>query len=266
MATPVVALLVDGAYYDVAALQARWSIAPSVQSNDFHTRVIAARGVGLHELDARLRAGDRPAESRLSTADMLPLPPCDTERVSLFSLSETGRAMSEPRFARADARTLVGHGQPVPLATTVKPRVQVALGAVLGDELWRATAKEARRAIAGFTLAIAWTTSSDGGLFTLGPGLLVQRSWRDLSKLHLAVRCGDATHEASLDSRFHPAECFAFVSQRAPLRPGDVVVLEGALPDPLPIAVGTRVSATVAPLMRLGGWVTSAPEPVAWRF
>jgi hypothetical protein len=263
MATPVVALGVDGAWYDVAELEAIWGIKPSISSTEFHTRVVAARCVGLFELDARLRAGPRPAAARIRIEDMLPLPPCDTDGAALFQLEPYSEESAEPRFWRADVRTLVGHGQPVAQPHGHQPTAQVGLAVLLSDDLWRASAREAARAIAGVTLQLDW---GPGGPSTLGEALVVGRSLRDVGALSLSVRTNDGEIVVPAGAwRFRPAESIAFISQSAPLRAGDVVGLGGALPAPLSVAIGERVTAKLAPLLRLQGWPTAGPPPVAWR-
>ncbi len=263
MATPVVALGVDGAWFDVAALEASWGVRPAVSSTDFHTRVIAARCVGLPELSARLRAGSRPAIAKLRVEDTLPLPPCDTERCSFLQLQPYAQGRGEPKFWRVDARTLVGDAQPVAQPRGHRPMLQVGLAAVLADDLWRATAREAARAIAGFTLQLDWGA---GAPSTLGPALVVGRSLRDVAGLSIEVRAGAGVWRAAVGAwPFLPAESIAFVSQRAPLRAGDVVALGGVLPQAIAVNVGERVTATLKPLLRVHGWPTAGPPPVPWR-
>lgn len=263
MATPVVALGADGAWYDAALLEAAWGIQPALETTDFHMRVIAARCLGLHELDARLSAGPRPAAARIQTADMLVLPPCDTDRAALFQLASPPPTRTEPVFWRADARTLVGDGQPTPVPRGA-PSLQVGVAVVIGEELFRATAREAARAIAGFTLQLDWGRDAPS---TLGPALIVGRSLRDVGGLEVTVTTGDGKLTAPVGAwPFHPAESIAFISQAAPLRPGDVVGLGGVLPSRLAVDHGERVTATLAPLLRLSAWATQAPEPASWRF
>ena len=263
MATPVVALGVDGVWYDVAALQASWGLSPVVGSNEFHTRVIAARCLGLHEIDARLRAGPRPRSARLHEAEMLLLPPCDTDGASFFELAPYALRGEEPHWVRGDVRTLVGDGQPVPLPHGRSPSVQVALAVVVADELWRATAREAAAAIAGVTLQIQWGADAPS---SLGPALLVGRSVRDLAPLTLQVRANSGTTAAAVGTwPFQPAESLAYISQTAPLRPGDVISLGGALPEAIPARMSERVSLKLPPFMQLGGWPTEGPPAIDWR-
>jgi hypothetical protein len=267
MATPVVALGVDGAWYDAAALEAAWGVRPVIESSDFYTRVIAARCLGLFELDARLHGGPRPAGARLQTADMLLLPPCDTDRCAFFRFADyAAQDREEPRFERADPRTLVGHGQPVPLphASPDPVSLQAGLAVVLREELWRATPREALDAVAGVTLELRWGSAHAPS--SLGPALVMGRSLRDMAALELKVSSGAHTVSGPIGGwRFQPAEMLAFASQLTPLRPGDVVGLGGALPSPLPVPHGQRVEATLAPVLRLQAWPTQGPPPVRWR-
>lgn len=263
LATPVIALGVDGAWYDVAALESLWGVAPASPSTDFHARVIAARCAGLFELDARLRGGPRPSEARLRAEDMLPLPPCDTDRCALLSLAPYAEIAGTPQFVRGDARTLVGDGQPVAQPPEHRPSVQVGLAVVIAEDLWRASAREAARAILGVTLRVDWGAEAPS---TLGPALVVGRSLRDVGGLELSLRAGDVQTKAPAGAwPFLPSESLAFISQHAPLRAGDVIGLGGALPLPVPVAYRQRVTATLAPLLSLSGWATVGPPVADWR-
>ena len=98
MAAPIVALVCDGASYDVAALVERWGFGTWGYASDFHTRVFGLRCAGHAEVDARLRAGDRPSEARLWPREMLPLPPCDDERAAYVQLAPYAHPGAEPVF------------------------------------------------------------------------------------------------------------------------------------------------------------------------
>ena len=79
VAEPVLALERDGALYDVAeldrAFDTRLSPERMAGASDFHVRAFALAGAGLHELDERLRAGDRPSAARpCSTGGFCSLP------------------------------------------------------------------------------------------------------------------------------------------------------------------------------------------------
>ncbi len=245
IATPLVALSVDGAYYDVAALEEIWQPArPQVLAfggGDFHQRVIAARCAGLDDLEARLLGGRRPSEARLMPGQYLPLPPCDAERCYFVALREAARG--DLGFALRDARALVGHDQPasLPLSPDEAATVEGRLAVVLADDLWRAEARQAARAILGYSAVLDWQ-----GAAHLGP------------ELHTRI---DPRAMARAGWRFGPAEQLAFASQHLQLRAGDVVAL-----CPLwsrPAAFHARVDMCFGALA-LRGWATPAPPPPRW--
>ncbi len=263
MATPVVALGVDDTFYDVAALEEAWRLDAVSPGCDFHTRVVAARCAGLHELDARLRASSPPREARIAPDDLLPLPPCDTERCAAFVCRPRAEQGEEPAFERDDPRLFFGVGQPVPHPRDRSPGVQVSLSVLVGDDLFRATAREAARALLGVTLHLDWGPRAPS---VLGPALWVGPSLRALERLSLRLNVEERWHEApALGGPFAPAEVLAYISQHAPLRAGDVVSLGGALPGAVPAPLGLRLTAALPPLLRLTAWTTEGPPPVPWR-
>jgi hypothetical protein len=258
LATPVVALHVDGAYYDVALLEAIWHARAVLETTDFHARVIAARGAGLDLLYQRLAGGDRPTEARLREEDFVPLPPCDGDHAAWLALDVHGEG-AEPAWSRRDARQLVGDAQPV--AVDAAPRVVTGIAVVLADELWRASAREAERAVLGFTLVVDW---SHDGAAQLGPYLTLGTRLRDLGTLGGFIELGGARQDVALGSaRFAPAEAIAFASHHHRLMPGDVVGLGGLRPD-REVAFGERLSFTLG-RARLRGWAVPAPPPPPWR-
>jgi hypothetical protein len=273
-AKPIVALVCDGAYYDVGLLEKRWGWAGRFGPADFHGRVVGARCAGLEALEMRLRAGDRPTEARLLPGDYLPLPPCDPDRAAYLQLAPYDRADPEPTFERRDSRALIGHDQPVALPSDAEsPNTEAGVAVVLGDELWRADAREARRAILGYTLLLDWSARADrwreavrvpDAASQLGPELWVGASMRDLNAELLQ---GDARRPAGrVDAwRFQPAEALAFVSQHAPLRAGDVVGLGCLLGGRASPAFGEPVALALERGMTLRGWAVRAPEPPDWR-
>lgn len=265
MATPVVALACDGGFYDVAALEEVWGLARD-DAPDFHSRVVAARCAGLAELDARLRSGPRPPEARVDRASLLPLPPCDGDRCAYLQLGDAGGA--EPIYQHRDSRALVGDGQPVPVTSKEAAALEAGIAVVVAEELWRAEAREAERAILGVTLALDWGATAARWSAPaaplpptqLGAELHVGATWRQLAALSLKL-AGDAVR---LDSaRLEPAEALAFVSQHVHLCPGDVIGMPALWRGS--VALGERVVVELPPLLRLGGWATPAPEPRPWR-
>jgi hypothetical protein len=196
--------------------------------------VIAARCAGLDDLEARLLSGRRPSHARLLPGEYLPLPPCDTERCSYVQLGDG------LRWELRDARALVGHAQPAPLAADA-PTVRGGLALVLADDLWRATAREAARAILGYTAVLDW-----GGAAHLGPDIHTRLDLRALDP-----------------ATYQPSEQVAFASQQLQLRAGDVIGL-----CPLwsrAAKFGERVDVWLDRALHLEGWVTEAPAPADWR-
>ncbi len=283
LATPVVTLVVDGAYYDVAALESIWSVPPAVEGSGFHARVLAARCAGLQQLDARLRSGHRPTEARLLPGEYLPLAPCDVDRAAYVQMGPYDLADELPAFQRRDSRSLLGDGQPVAFPADVEqPHFEAGLAVVLADDLWRATAREAERAILGITLLIDWTACPDPWAAApsrpsppsqLGPELLVGVAGRDIGEASLRLTIGEADREAGRVRawRFCPAESLAYLSQHLPLRAGDVIgtgcFAGGRAPDVgSKLAFGDRVRVTLESRLTLTGWAVPGPALGAWRF
>src|SRR5262245_30530582 len=208
----------------------------------------------------RLRAGDRPSEARLLPGEFLPLPPCDTDRAAYVQLEAYAEGNDAPPFQQRCARTLVGDDQPAALDAAA-PAVEAGCAALLGEDLHRADAREAGRAILGMTLLLDWHR----GPSQLGPELHVGANLRDLATRAAELSIDDARHAAGAIGawRFHPAEALAFASQQMPLRAGDVVGF-GAMSLATP-QFGQRVAFSVERFMTLRGWAVRGPEPVGWR-
>ncbi len=282
IATPVVALVVDGAYYDVAVLESVWSLQSAVQGGGFHARMLAARCAGLEELDRRLRSGHRPTEARLLPGTYLPLPPCDPDRAAHVQLAPWDHPGEVPIYQQRDSRSLVGDGQPLVFPPGAQqPHLEVGLAVVLADDLWRATAQEAERAILGITLMLDWSTVDEpwasaprdpGPASHLGAELLLGPRWAALGEAMVSLTIADRTYEAGQVAgwRFSPAESMAYVSQHRPLRAGDVVGT-GCLPGgrapwgDRELAFGDRCSVSLAGGPRLTGWSVPGPPLGSWR-
>jgi len=276
MAAPVLALEVDGAIYDVVTLEERWGVTPWSTSGDFHARVFSARAAGLDLLDARLRGGDRPTEARLLARDLLPLPPCDTERTTYIQMAPGAQAPRAPRFVALEARSMLGDGQPVPLRGG--PRVEVGVAALLGDDLYDAVPREAACAVLGWTLVADWSPcdrwasppAGPDGPSQLGPAIVTGLAMRDLVKMEARVEVGDAPVRSlgPVGVRgWHPSEALAYVSRAMPLRTGDVVGL-GAVAV-IELRFGDRLRFSVRGRTRhlgaLEGWAVPAPSISGWR-
>ncbi|MBW2527508.1 MAG: fumarylacetoacetate hydrolase family protein [Deltaproteobacteria bacterium] len=282
MATPVLAFVADGAVYDVAALEASLDL-PTWSAADFHTRVISVGGAGLPELYERLRAGHRPTEARLPPGEYLPLAPCDTDRAAYVQLAPYDAGAGEPQFVHRTVRSAVGDEQPVALPSAAAPPCfEAGLAVVLSDDLWRATPREAHKAILGYTLALDWRSWRDDPAWharrpwldaplQLGPTLLTADELESVDRLAARVRVGDHEWSAGTvgDWRFPPAESLAFVSQHLELQAGDVVGLGRLLmgsAQRVGRALGfhERVTLSVERLGRLTGWAVPGPE-ARWR-
>jgi 2-keto-4-pentenoate hydratase/2-oxohepta-3-ene-1,7-dioic acid hydratase in catechol pathway len=294
---PTLALERDGALYGVAALARELSIAGGsreapdrcgspprfaalMEGCDFQEAVIALGGVSLRELDERLRSGERPSRARILPGAFTWLPPCDPERATYVicgAASERGTqanerageplaAEVEPSFEVGSARAFFGHEATVPCCARGDD-VAIACGvaAVLGDDLFRATALEADEAILGFTLVLGWT----GGLGAqLGPVLVTREEIRTVTGLRAQIRVdGVALPACELDAGpFSPAEAIAWTSHHLPLRAGDVIrVAQVRAPHPPRVAFGARVDVAVEKLGRLAGKPSRGPEMRAWR-
>ena len=277
----------DGAYYDVGTLEEHWSTGRRDWGDDFFRRVFGARAMGLDELDARLRTGQRPTVARLLDGDFVPLPPCDPSRAALVHVAAPQPPPSEPappssppspRHEHRDSRALVGDGQPVAFPHDVERlHVLPRLACVLGDELSRAEPSEARRAICGYSLLLDWTRRRrptveplDGteapaqlGPYIVAGGearLLQDRSYR----LEIGGECVFERTVAELTYR--PEELLAWVSYHVALRPGDVVAID-VTPHGIayPVDEGVTAVLSVDPVMTLSGRAVMGPEPGPWR-
>lgn len=275
---PTLALERDGALYSVAALAASVSaprFAGLSGGCDFHEAVIALGGVTLRELDERVRSGERPSCARLLPGTFTWLPPCDTGRAAYVicgaaSVSprahETPASEGEPSFEIGSARAFFGHEATVPCDEREGDvAIEGGVVAVLGDDLFRATALEADEAILGFTLALGLT----GGLgVQLGPVLVTREEIRTVAGLRAQIRVdGAALPACDLDTGpFAPAEAIAWTSHHLQLRAGDVIrIARVRAPHAPRVAFGTRVDVAVEKLARLSGRPSRGPEMRAWR-
>lgn len=261
---PTLALERDGAVYGAAALARALSVSMDF---DFHEAVVALGGASLRELDERVRSGERPSSARLLPGTFTWLPPCDTERAAYVICAEAAAARrDEPAFRLGSARAFSGHEATVPCDVAGGEVGFVGgVAAVLGDDLFRATAGEADEAILGFTLVLEWT----GGLGAqLGPVLVTREEIRTITGLRAQIRAGGAPLDAcELDAGpFAPAEAIAWTSHHLPLRAGDVIRVAWVRAAHAPrVALGTRVDVAVEKLGRLSGKPCRGPEMRAWR-
>lgn len=278
-----VAIERDGALYGVAALaEALGSTCASHDAgargrryamvsddSDFQHAVISLRGESFRELDERVRAGERPSSARLLPGTFTWLPPCATERASLFLPSgEDARGPSRgPSFRLGFARALLGHEATVPvLSDEGHVAIACAVAAVLGDDLFRATEREAHDAIFGYTLLLAY---EDGLAAQLGPSLVTRDECGPVASLRAQVRLdGQALSVCEVGDRpFSAAETIAWISHHVPLRAGDVIGAARIDASDLRhrVAFGTRVELAVERLGKLAGKPTQGPPMRPWR-
>lgn len=271
---PVVALERDGALYRVDELSRALGATCAIGEPCDLGAAIALRGEAFREIDERVRSGERPSSARLLPGTFTWLPPCDTERAALLVCGADGAASPDrgPSFRMASARALLGHEATVPvLADVSEIAVACAVAAVLGDDLFRATAREAEAAILGYTLMLSFDRAAGA---QLGPSIVTRDECGSVVGLRAQIRVdGQPTSACEVsDHPLSPAETIAWISHHAPLRAGDVI---GALPlrsgsiddrDPiLRVPFGARVELAVERIGRLAGRPARGPEMRAWR-
>jgi Fumarylacetoacetate (FAA) hydrolase family len=285
---PVVALERDGALYDVEELDrcfgTRFDPDRFGAARDFHTRVFALGCVGLADLDERLRLGDRPTEARLLPGTFLWLPPCDPSR-SLYVQMDPyagGLGGDEPGYRFGNARSFLGHDSAVPFPSREeRPDFELGLGAILGEDLHRATAAEAERALLGYAVLNAWTargeelravTRARDFAAQLGPVLVTKDEIAGVGALRAQARVdGEVMVTTSIGGwRFHVAEAIAFVSDHVELYAGDVVgagrVAGGSTVEHGgALRYGARVELRIERLGKLTGTPTRGPASAVWR-
>lgn len=274
-----VALERDGALYRASTLARafgpRYAKLPG--EPDFHATVIALGGDPLFELDERLKSGDRPSAARLLPGSFTWLPPCDTQRASLFVcapyLAQDERPPLEPSFSAGSARALLGHDATVPLlCDEASLDVEGSLAVLLEDELWRATAGEAEQAILGYSLLLVWKSAPLGFCAQLGPTLVTRDEAGPIGALRTQLRVdGVPLASCRLDAwSFSPAESIAWISHHVPLYPGDVISAgraRGGCTREVGCALsfGARVDFAIERIGRLSGRPSPAPAMRAWR-
>jgi 2-keto-4-pentenoate hydratase/2-oxohepta-3-ene-1,7-dioic acid hydratase in catechol pathway len=232
----------------------------------------------------RVRAGYRPSAARLLPGEFLPLAPCDTDRAAFVQMGPYELDGPHPVFRHRDARGLLGDGQSVPFPEPIEqPDVEPSLAVVLREDLWRATAEQAERAVLGYSLLLHWT-AADGlddwrcrpselePACQLGPTLVSADELRAVAELGVRVRVGE--HEWSAGKvggwTYAASESLAYVSQHVELRAGDVVGA-GRFRGASPSAAGRRlsygdwVSVTVERLGTLTGRAVRGPSLGRWR-
>jgi len=290
--TPLVALERDGALYDVAELDRRFGakLPATGGASDFHTRVIALGCAGLSAHDERLRSGDRPSSARLQPGTFLWLPPCAGDRAAYIQLGAYGAAPDEDRpiYRIGNGRGLLGHEATVPFpASEDEPDYELNLGALLGEDLRRATPEEAERAIAGYAVLNDWCARGAEARATsrgsprseardfatqLGPALVTPDELGDVEPLRTLARV-DAEPRPCVPVgswTFSIFESIAYVSEHVELRAGDVIgagcVLGGSAASAgQRLGYGSAVELLIERVGKLAGRPVRGPGPIAWR-
>lgn len=230
-ASPTLALERDGALYDVVALAAEVGADELFESSaDFHARVVALRGAGLDELDDRLRAGVRPSSARVLPDGFVWLPPCEPARAASMHVALD---RGEPRVWLGSARAIEGHRTRV-----VVPReglaVELAIAAIIGDELRHADARDAAQAVIGWSIALRWGVTPPATpeaalavVVQLGPVLVSRAEAPPPDRARFRLRAGATVVEGAGLSHegASAADAIARASALVPLEAGDVVIL-----------------------------------------
>jgi hypothetical protein len=256
---PRVALERDGALYDVATLEESFGRSVPVigEPSDFGTRVVAMACAGLGELDARLVRGDRPTRARLAQAEVVELAPCDTERAAFVQVDLRAKLPGGAPVVRlGHARALEGQAAFVDLpAFETRPAAELWLGALLGDELRSATPREAKQAVLGLSVVLAWLGldledsmratqlgSSLGWSTQLGPRLIAGAELGRLRELSGSLRIGGQSHDLGAFGELGTSieEAVAAASELVHLGAGDVVAL-GPWPRSGTVALDLRL-------------------------
>lgn len=252
-ASPTLALERDGALYDVVALATDVGADALFDASlEFHARVVALRGAGLDELDDRLRAGVRPSSARILPDAFVWLSPLDPARAASVHVAlEPGGA----RVWLASARAIEGSR-----ARVVVPRdgvaVELAIAALVGEELRDADARAAAQAVFGWSIALRWgatpPATPEAALAVtvqLGPVLVTRGEALDPDRARFRLRAGAEVIEGRglAVEGANAADAIAHASTLAPLEPGDVVVV-----GPLARAHVTPGSLVTGAVERLG--------------
>jgi len=279
--TLAIALERDGSLYDVAELELRAAgeRATEAIAANFFARVFALGCAGLDALDDDLCVGERPTEARLFPGDFLWLPPCLPER-SLWVQVES-EALPSYRFG--NARALLGHQASVAFPPNEEsPDVDVSIAALLGEELYRATAEEAERAIVGYAILLGFVASKleascgatrarDFGA-TLGPVLVTKEEAGLLASARVRLRVGQAVMDLEPPGVSFTSlpESIAFISEHVALSPGDVissVPLAGAREAArhLGLSFNGKLEVAIERLGKVEARPVRGPEPPPYR-
>ena len=228
----------DGVLYDVETLERRMGASVEVPcaASDFHGRVVAMGLAGLRELDSALLRGLRPTEARIDLARPRTLPPCETDRAALVHVDAPDNASEAPSVRLGWARGLAGDGELVGLPREeVRPKVELRLALLLGEDVHDVDFREARAAILGYALHLDWRTPSEearaphattrGILGQLGPHVIAADAVGRLQALRAEVVVRGKAHALGTLDRLGlaPEHALVHASRRFALAAGDVV-------------------------------------------
>lgn len=254
---PSVALVRDGAVYDVAELESTSARAfpAGFDREDFQTRVVALRMANFLELDAALIQGKRPSSARVH--DPVFLPPFDVDRATYVHVDTRGLADKRlPAVRLGHARQSLGQNAIVGFdANETRPEIEVSLGILVGERLDGESGSAIEKAILGYTLVIDWVgldfvSTSSSALSTtrslrpqVGPVLVPSMLHRDIGASAIRVVVGGQRHEAGFigDVGLTPHAAVSVASRVCALNEGDLVVV-GPLSRGTGLALGAELS------------------------
>ncbi len=228
----------DGVLYDVESLERRVGASVEVPcaASDFHGRVVAMGLAGLRELDSALLRGLRPTEARVDLARPRRLPPCETDRAALVHVDAPTDSSEAPSVRLGWARGLAGDGELVGLPREEeRPKVELRLAMLLGEDVHNVDFREARAAILGYALHLDWRTPSDeardphsttrGILGQLGPHVVAADAVGRLQALRAEVVVRGKSYALGTLDRLGlaPERALVHASRRFALASGDVV-------------------------------------------
>jgi hypothetical protein len=249
-----VALERDGALYDVELLEKALGAAIVVPGDawDFHGRVVALGCAGLPELDSRLLRGERPTEARVTEA-FAHLAPVDAGAYIHADIRDLARG--GPLHVRVGlAREITGQDALIAMPPDeAHATIEVGIGVLIGEDIARCTAAEARHAIIGFSVLCDWvapsqTVGGQNGLATtrglrtqVGPYLVGAKSVARIERIAASISIAGAVavrSQSLADLSLTAADLIAAASREIPLYAGDLIGI-----GPLPFA-GTGGFAT----------------------
>lgn len=287
---PRVALERDGAFYDLETLERTFErdgddpLGPRVNEldapSDFHTRVATLRCAGLYEADMKLLQGRRPSPARIHLDEAMLLAPCDTERAALVSV-DTRRLVDGggPVARLGQARALGGQDALVAVSEGERFRVEVSLATIIGDDLSRASRRDAASAIMGYAILVDWIAESSTGALdelalargrsaTLGPALTGRYAFAkpNMAEAFVTVGGEQRTIGAFGALGLTVEEAVSFASGELELRAGDVVAVGPFAPDsPVFVPLHCDVAVEIAGLGELRGRAVPRRPHTAWR-